>query len=227
MLNRPIAAAVVAAVLTLTAAACADDGGTVTKSAGSCREAIKTATGDETPEPCKGFTEAEVQDMAADVAADSADTSAAEPSAEDSSEPAAEASTGLTVGDTFTYDDGLAVTVDSIKTLTQFGEFDTRPESGQTAFRVTVTVNNGTGKPVDLSNLYLAAAGATNGGDAIDLYVEAGSKDMTGRLAGGVKTTKTGQYAIDNQYGKKILVTVSRLDADWDTPNPEWTGDIQ
>lgn len=225
MHRRPIAATIAALTIALTAAACADNG-TVTRSTGSCKEAIRTATGDETPEPCKGFTDAEVQDMAAEIANETTDTADAEPPTDENSTPPADNS--LTVGDTYTYEDGLAVTIDSIKPVTKFGEYDSRPEQGQAAFRVTVTVHNGTNQPIDLDNVYVQAEGATNGGEALDLYVEAGSKDMTGRLAAGVKTTKTAEYAIDSQYGKTILVTVSRFDVtDWDLTDPEWTGDIR
>ena len=216
---RTIAAALAALTLPLTACG-SNDGGSVTRSEGSCKEALQNAAGDETPEPCRGFTNAEVQSMAEEVFGDSGDVSTEEPTKEP-------ASTSLAVGDTFTYEDGLAVTIDSIEKIIKYGEYDEHPDKGQTAFRVSITFTNNTGKPFDLDDVYLTAQGATNGGEVIDMFIEAGAKAMTGRVADGVKTTKTAEYAIDDQYGKKILLTFSRLSADWDAPEPEWTGDIR
>ncbi|MFC5668547.1 hypothetical protein ACFP3U_37045, partial [Kitasatospora misakiensis] len=87
---RTIAAAVAALALPLTA--CASDGGTVSQSKGSCKDAIRDlvkdpdAAGDEKPPACEGFTDAELEDMAKEVLGDelagSLDVDAEEPAEE-------------------------------------------------------------------------------------------------------------------------------------------------
>ena len=137
--------------------------------------------------------------------------------------------TDLKFGQTFTWDDGVKVTVDSAKTITEFGEFDDRPEGGERLFRVNVTVDNGSKKPVDLEEFGVLVTGATNGGDAEIAFVEKGAKEMSGRLAPGVKDTKTSDWSLAKEYGSQVLVTVTRMseDADFFAQDPEWTGPIR
>jgi hypothetical protein len=90
--------------------------------------------------------------------------------------------TELAVGDTFAYTDGLKVKVDSIRQITRFGEYDSRPDAGQIPFRVTFTVTNGTDKPYDLDALGATAEGGTTGGETRFLYVTVGSAEKDGRL---------------------------------------------
>jgi len=137
--------------------------------------------------------------------------------------------TDLKFGQTFTWDDGVKVTVDSAKTITDFGEFDDRPEDGERLFRVNVTVDNGSRKPVDLEDFGVLVTGATNGGDAEIAFVEKGAKEMMGRLAPGVKDTKNSDWSLAKEYGSQVLVTVSRMseDADFFAEDPEWTGPIR
>ncbi|MDG9703832.1 hypothetical protein [Streptomyces sp. DH37] len=137
--------------------------------------------------------------------------------------------TELTFGQTFTYDDGLKVTVDSAKTVTDFDEYDDRPDADERLFRVNVTVDNDSKKPVDLDTIGVLVTGATNGGDAEIAYVSKGSKEMTGRLAPGVKDTKNSDWALAKEYGSQVLVTVTRMSEDVDlfAQDPEWTGPIR
>lgn len=228
---RTIAAAVAALALPLTA--CGSDGGTISQSKGSCEDAIRKAiekpesAGDQTPPPCRGFTDAELEDMAKNVVGDelgdSLDLDTEDPADE---KPAAD--TTLEVGQTFTYDDGLAVTVDSIEEFTDFGEFDYPPEDGETAFRINLTFDNGTKKPFALDDLYITVEGATNGGMASGGYWENGSKEITGRLAPDISTTGTSDHTLAAKYGRDVVVTIGRLDEPGlMLDDLEWSGSIK
>ncbi|MCM1972310.1 hypothetical protein [Streptomyces sp. G1] len=141
--------------------------------------------------------------------------------------------TELAVGDTFAYTDGIKAKVDSISTITQYGEYDDKPDADQQAFRVTFTITNGTKKPYDLDNFSYDAQGATTGGQTESLYVETGSKEIAGRLAPGRSGTFTSEYAIDKADGKEIVFTLSRMDDEWLESgkflgeDPNWTGSIK
>ncbi|MEU3842905.1 hypothetical protein AB0E88_23065 [Streptomyces sp. NPDC028635] len=141
--------------------------------------------------------------------------------------------TELAIGDTFAYTDGLKVTVDSIKLVTRYGEFDERPDADHTPFRVTFTITNGTSKPYTLDGLGYQAQGATTGGDTEPAFVEAGSKQMAGRLAPGRSGTFTAEYTIAKNDGKDIVFTVTRTDDAWIkngsflAEDPHWTGTIR
>lgn len=133
--------------------------------------------------------------------------------------------TELAVGDTFAYNDGLKIRVDSIREITQFGETDTRPEAGQFPFRVTFTVTNGTDKPYDLDDLGPNAEGATTGGMTTSLYVEPGSKETTGRLAPGRSAMFTEEYSIAKSDATSIVFSISRNDEVWLEQSSAWLGD--
>ncbi|MHC3474681.1 hypothetical protein ACYF6T_39140 [Streptomyces sp. 7R007] len=142
--------------------------------------------------------------------------------------------TELAVGDTFAYKDGLKVTVTGISRITQYGEYDDRPDSDQTAFRVKFAVTNGTTTPYDLDNIGYNAEGATRGGEAEFISVEPGSKQMTGRLAPGRTGSFTSEYTIAKSDGNTIVFTVSRTDdaflqddSAYLGEDPTWTGDIK
>ncbi|MFJ8153948.1 hypothetical protein [Streptomyces sp. NPDC094468] len=142
--------------------------------------------------------------------------------------------TELKVGDTFAYTDGIKVKIDSIRTITRWGEYDDKPDADQTPFRVTFTLSNGTTKPYDLDNLSYDAQGATTGGQTESLYVDADSKEMTGRLAPGRSATFTSEYSMAKADGKTIVFTMTRTDdawlkngSAWLGEDPHWTGDIK
>ncbi|WP_369244444.1 hypothetical protein [Streptomyces sp. R41] len=136
--------------------------------------------------------------------------------------------TELAVGDTFAYNDGVKVTITNIRRLTQFGEWDDRPEAGQTGYRVTWSITNGTKKPLDLDQRSESEQGATNGGEVTMLSVEKGSRSMTGRIAPAQTGTFTSESALDKTYGTKVVVTMTRMDeqADLLAEDPHWTGTI-
>jgi hypothetical protein len=237
-LRRAAATAAALALLPL-ASACGNDGdgkqNAANDSVDDCKTALQgqyeKAAADgpatENPKECKGLTDGEVADLAQEVLKDNlgddyveGDQAEAEPAASD---------TELSLGDTFSYEDDVNVTVDSIEKITQFGEYDTRPSAGETAFWVNVTIDNGSKKPLNLDDFILTAQGATNGGEVMDTYLEKGAKDMTGRLAPGIKTQKNSAYIIDDKYGKSIVVSVGRYSDDFETllEDPNWTGDIK
>ncbi|MCT2588496.1 hypothetical protein LHJ74_00800 [Streptomyces sp. N2-109] len=247
--HRPIrvVAALGATVALAFTAACGSDGegGTKSASQGSCKKEIKAAYEQveknpdapqptETPDACKGLTDAELEDMMEEVVkdevtvgADKLETGEKKPGDEDAGSGQA---TELKAGEVYTYPDDVSVSVQSLSPITQYGEYDDKPEAGQTAFRATISIDNGSKKPIDIDDLYLTVQGATNGGDVRDLYVEAGSKQMTGRLAPGVKTEKTAEYAIDDKYGKKVLVIIGHTaegSENWSMEDPTWTATIK
>ncbi|MEW2546586.1 hypothetical protein AB0910_12535 [Streptomyces sp. NPDC047002] len=137
--------------------------------------------------------------------------------------------TELAVGDTFAYNDGVKMAVNSIKTLTKFGEYDVGPDPDEYGFRITWTITNGTKKPLSLDDWSVEAEGASSGGSLEMLTVDDGSKEMTGRIAAGGRGTFTGEYAIHKADGKSIVVTATRLDTSDGLldEDPHWTGDIQ
>ncbi|MDX3385209.1 hypothetical protein PV682_27580 [Streptomyces niveiscabiei] len=187
--------------------------------------AILAATLTACSEPEQGKAERATA-AASSPASDSPDGDAA-PAADDKPD------TELAVGDTFAYSDGLKTKVDSISTITKWGEYDTKPDPDMTPFRVTFTITNGTKKAYDLDGFGYNAEGATTGGQTEFLYVEAGSKQADGRLAAGRSATFTAEYSLAKSDGKEVLFTMSRSDDAWlqsgsflgDDPN--WTGTIK
>lgn len=141
--------------------------------------------------------------------------------------------TELAVGDTFAYTDGLKVKVNSIRTITRWGEYDDKPDADRTPFRVTFTITNGTKKPYDMDSFGYDAQGATTGGQTESLYVDTGSKQMAGRLTVGRSATFTAEYSIAKSDGKEVLFTMSRSDDAWLESgsflgeDPNWTGTIK
>ncbi|MFG7940972.1 hypothetical protein [Streptomyces cacaoi] len=136
--------------------------------------------------------------------------------------------TELKVGDTFKYPDGVRATISSISQLTQFGEFDDRPKPNQIAFRVNLDVKNDSKKPVQLDDFAIDASGATNGGNVELVMVEAGAKQLIGRVAPGATAKGTNEFAITKSSGRQIVATVTRMDEDTILDEaPNWTGPIR
>ncbi|MFJ4982147.1 hypothetical protein ACIP6X_43905 [Streptomyces coeruleorubidus] len=133
--------------------------------------------------------------------------------------------TELAVGDTFAYKDGLKIKVDSIRKITRFGEYDSRPDPGQVPFRITFTVTNGLDKPYDLDGLIPAAEGGTTGGQTSSLYVSLDSKEMDGRLSPGRDGTFTEEYSIAERDATSIVFSMSRSDEAWLQQNSAWLGE--
>ena len=147
--------------------------------------------------------------------------------AEDASASEAAKSTGLKFGETYTWPDGLKVTVVNAKVFTDYNEdLAEAAEAGQTDFRVTLKLENAGKESVDLGDLSTIIEGATNGGEAAFTSFENGSQPLEGRLAAGVTTTKNDDNVLESKYGKKIVVTVQRSSDDFDLDFPEFNGEI-
>ncbi|OMI34355.1 hypothetical protein [Streptomyces sparsogenes] len=141
--------------------------------------------------------------------------------------PAEQSSTGLAFGKTYTWPDGLKVSVVDAREVTKFGEYDSTPDPGETGFRVELKLTN-TGKAAaKLDDLSLIVEGATNGGEAATTTYETGSDPLEGRLAPGMTVTKNDDSVLGTKYGKKIVVTVQRSSENFDLEFPEFSGTIQ
>ncbi|MFD5491647.1 hypothetical protein ACFWH4_01565 [Streptomyces sp. NPDC127091] len=136
--------------------------------------------------------------------------------------------TGLKFGESYTWPDGLKVTVVGAKVFTDYDpELLESAEPGETDFRVSLKLENGGKAPVDLGDLSLIIEGATNGGEAAFTIFENGSQPLEGRLAPGVTATKNNDNVLETKYGKKIVVTVQRSSDDFSLDFPEFTGEIK
>lgn len=180
---------------------------------------------------CGGDTSQGTAERASETKADSKADTAEEPAEEAADD---QPDTELAVGDTFRYNDGVKFAVASIKKISEFGAYDDKPSSKDTAFRVTWTVTNGTAKPLDLDSWSINPQGATTGGEVTFFYVEKGSKAMTGRLAPERTGTYTGEYSLPKADGAEVVVTAARMDdafladdAAYLAEDPHWTGTIR
>ena len=136
-------------------------------------------------------------------------------------------SAGLKFGQSYTWPDGLKVTVVEAKVFTDYDkELLESAEPGKTDFRVELKLEN-TGKaPAALDDLSTIIEGATNGGEAASTAFENGAEPLEGRLAPGVTAVKTDDNVLESKYGKKIVVTVQRASDDYNLDFPEFTGEI-
>lgn len=136
--------------------------------------------------------------------------------------------TGLKFGESYTWPDGLKVSVIEARKWTKFTEEDfSSDEPDVTEFRVLLKLEN-TGKTaVELDELSTFIDGATNGGEASTTEFATASEPLGGRLAPGVTVTKTDDNGLEAKYGKKIVVTVQRAgDTDVIYDFPEFEGEI-
>ncbi|MFD5384227.1 hypothetical protein ACFWMG_04520 [Streptomyces sp. NPDC127074] len=201
MRRHHIAAVILAATLPLAACSSGDDGSKneKPKAAGKSFDCTSQDT-----------TQAEWMEHCADKA----------------KEPAEQPSTGLAFGKSYTWPDGLKVSVVDAHVFTNYTEFE-EPEKGKTDFRVRLKLTN-TGKSgVRLDDLSTIIEGATNGGEAASTEFENGSNPLEGRLAPGVTVTKTDDSVLGTRYGKKIVITVQRASENFDLEFPEFTGSMQ
>ncbi|MFD5800485.1 hypothetical protein [Streptomyces sp. NPDC127020] len=137
-------------------------------------------------------------------------------------------STGLKFGESYTWPDGLRVTVVSAKKFTDFNaDYGETPEPGSTDFRVSLKLENRGKASVDLGDLSTITEGATNGGQAAFTQFDNGSQPLEGRLATGVTATKTNDNVLETKYGRKIVVTVQRNSEAFDLEFPEFEGEIK
>ncbi|WP_206313000.1 hypothetical protein [Streptomyces sp. JB150] len=199
-----------AAMLLAALTACGGGG-----SDGSSASKTKTPASQQEKVDCTSQTldQAEWMEHCADEASPDSDTGAK--------------STGLQFGESYTWPDGLKVTVVDAKVFTDFNkDLLESPEPGSTDFRVTLKLENGSKEPVALDDLSLIVEGATNGGESAFTMFENGSQPLEGRLAPGVTATKNADHVLKTEYGKKIVVTVQRSSENFDLDFPEFTGEI-
>ncbi|MFI6032937.1 hypothetical protein ACIBBD_01905 [Streptomyces sp. NPDC051315] len=135
--------------------------------------------------------------------------------------------TGLKFGESYTWPDGLKVTVVDATVFTDHdSEMLESPEPGMTDFRINLKVENGGKAAVALDDLTLIVEGATKGGEAAGTIFSKGSEPLEGRLAPGVTVVKNHDNTLETGYGKKIVVTVQRMSEDFSLDFPEFEGDI-
>ncbi|MGW0904364.1 hypothetical protein [Streptomyces sp. NPDC002853] len=140
---------------------------------------------------------------------------------------AEEKATGLKFGESYTWPDGLKVTVTEAKVFTDHNaELMESAEPGNTDFRVRLKLTNSGKSAVALDDLSLIVEGATKGGEASQTAFEKGAEPLEGRLAPGVSATKTNDNVLETKYGKKIIVTVQRSSEAANLDFPEYTGAI-
>ncbi|MFF2852711.1 hypothetical protein ACFVT5_41420 [Streptomyces sp. NPDC058001] len=134
----------------------------------------------------------------------------------------------LKFGKSYTWPDGLKVTVVEAKRFTDYdADLYESAEPGKTDFRLNLKIEN-TGKAsVDLGDLSTIIEGATDGGEAASTAFENGASPLEGRLAPGRTVTKTDDNVLETRYGKKIVVTVQRISDALDLEFPEFEGEIR
>ncbi|MDX2800192.1 hypothetical protein [Streptomyces scabiei] len=210
---RRAAAVVLLAALT---AACSGDGDSGGQQAKASRSAA-TKPAKETAVDCSDEDLSQA-DWMEHCSGDAAGTG------EDGSE---EQATGLRFGGSYTWPDGLKVTVVGAKVFTDYDtELLESARPGERDFRVTLKLENTGSAPVALDELSLIIEGATNGGQAATTTFEKGSEPLEGRLAPGVAVTKTDDNALETKYGRKVVVIVQRASENFDLEFPEFTGQI-
>ncbi|GAA2099997.1 hypothetical protein GCM10009801_72140 [Streptomyces albiaxialis] len=109
----------------------------------------------------------------------------------------------LREGETFTWPDGLEVTVvkaDEVKT-SGYG-------AGHLPFQLHFEFHNGGGKTLSLDDFATFVEGATRGGEAVRTSFSDDTAGIGGRLAPGVTRRKTEDRVIRKEYGRKIVVTL-------------------
>ncbi|MFE0470455.1 hypothetical protein ACFW2V_02415 [Streptomyces sp. NPDC058947] len=207
---RVRATAATAALLLATLTACGGNGSDSASTSKTRSPASKSKKVDCTSQT---LDQAEWMEHCADEASGDADSGAK--------------STGLKFGESYTWPDGLKVTVVDAKRFTDFNEdLLESPEPGSLDFRVSLKLENGGKTPVALDDLSLIVEGATNGGEASFTMFENGSQPLEGRLAPGVEAVKNADHVLETKYGKKIVVTVQRSSENFDLDFPEFNGEI-
>ncbi|MET8537426.1 hypothetical protein ABZV67_38035 [Streptomyces sp. NPDC005065] len=151
---------------------------------------------------------------------------------DDGAKPAADKSRINTVdpaediafGKTYTWPDGLKVTVTEARIFTDFTADEGPADPKNYAFRAKLRLTNGGKAAADLSDISTIIMGATE--DAVTAAPSAfqnGAAPLAGRLAPGATATKTDDAVIDRKHGRKILVIVRRGSS---TASPEFIGSI-
>ncbi|MFI7275149.1 hypothetical protein [Streptomyces sp. NPDC049879] len=131
---------------------------------------------------------------------------------------------GVAVGEAFTWDDGVSVTVSALTEV----PLDTLGESsgiteGSTPFQVEMTIVNGSDRPVDTAVFEPYVADAV-GTEAEALFFE-GSEPLDGEFAPGETAEYTPTFAIPaGEDGTELVVEVWYTTTD--TRSASWTGTL-
>ena len=109
----------------------------------------------------------------------------------------------LREGETFTWPDGLAVTV------VKADEFRTSGYgAGRLPFRLHFTFHNGGDEPLVLDDFATFVEGAARGGKAARTSFSDDTKGISGRLAPGATKKQTEDRVIKKEYGREIVITL-------------------
>lgn len=133
--------------------------------------------------------------------------------------------TDLKFGGSYTWPDGLKVSVTGAKVFTDYADGESH-DPGSTDFRVVLRLTNGGTRPVDLGELSVIVQGATSGGEAASTVFKNGSAPLEGRLAPGATAVKTDDWSMETKYGRRVVVRVQRVADDFGLDFPEFTGEI-
>ncbi|MBB0242742.1 hypothetical protein FNQ90_01115 [Streptomyces alkaliphilus] len=129
----------------------------------------------------------------------------------------------LALGETHTWDDGVALTLTEVTEIPAegIGEYDYVSE-GQTPFTVTLTIVNDSGSPVDLDDFYVSVQGTTTGGSADSVYLD-GSEFLEGRLAAGQTREHEEHFSFDTEkYGHDLVIEANRPSDFLNPDSPAW-----
>jgi hypothetical protein len=148
----------------------------------------------------------------------------AKPAADRSRIDTVDPSEDIPFGETYTWPDGLKVTVTEARIFTDFTAEEGPADPKNYELRAKLRFTNGGKAAADLSDISTIVMGATE--DAVPVMPSAfqnGAAPLAGHLAPGATTTKTDDAVIDRKYGRKILVIVQRGSS---TASPEFIGSI-
>jgi hypothetical protein len=132
-------------------------------------------------------------------------------------------------GEVYAWPDGVKVTITEAKVFTGYDkELLESPTAGGVDYQVMVKVTNSGKVPFDLGGLSVITEGATNGGEASIASWSHGAPGLEGRIAPGVTVIKADSETLEGQFGRKIVVTVQRMNPDNSgvMDFPEFTGSI-
>lgn len=132
-------------------------------------------------------------------------------------------------GQTYTWPDGVKVTITQAKIFTAYDkDLDETPTKGSTDYQVMIKIVNGGHAQLDLNTLSIITAGATNGGEAESTSWNNAAPGLEGRVAPGVTVTKADPETLATKFGRRIVVTVQRMEPDNSDVMafPEFTGSI-
>lgn len=164
-----------------------------------------------TPKPCRSLPTDRIKALSATVMEEQAKKSKkdAEDALDGVVEPAVTGPTQLKQGQFYRWPDGLTAAVVKAERV-QVGGF----KDSEVPFRLHIRFENRGKAPVSLDKFSTIAVGATNGGEAAATGFSGPDNEITGRLAPGVKVTKTEDNVIDEKFGNKLIVTMQRVTND-------------